>query len=59
MNIARIDTPALLTRMSMRPKRATVASTKDLQSSSTVTSHRTQSTRSGGATDGASSSILS
>ena len=58
LNIARIEMPALLTRMSMRPKRATVASTRARQSSSRVTSHWTQSTRSAGATDGASSSSL-
>ena len=43
----------------MPPKRCTVCSTRDLQSSSELTSHLTQSTLPSGATDGASSQSLS
>ena len=60
LNMARMEMPALFTRMSMRPKRSTVFSTRLRQSSSRVTSVFTQSTLSAQAlTEGASDSSFS
>ena len=60
LNMARMEMPALFTRMSMRPNRSTVFSMRVRQSSSLVTSVFTQRTFSAlGLTEGASCSSLS